>query len=267
MTNSPENPFDHNTVVSLEDYRGVRLQKALAAAGVASRRVCEQMITAGRVRVNGVVVRELGSRIDPVFDRIAVDNMVVQLDVTKRYCVVNKPVGVVSSLSDEHGRPDLSEYAEHFEERLFNVGRLDAHTSGVLMLTNDGELAHRLAHPSFGVTKTYLAHVSGIVTPHTISLLRSGIELEDGWIAADTARLRDRSSGRSLVELSLHSGRNRIVRRMLAAVGHPVQELVRKQFGPVHLGTLAPGQMRDLTADERGQLLTLFVSDGQKNDE
>ncbi|MEF2976162.1 pseudouridine synthase [Subtercola sp. YIM 133946] len=236
---------------------GVRLQKVLAAAGVASRRVSEELITAGRVRVNGEVVRELGRRIDPENDRVAVDNTAVQLDTTKRYVMLNKPVGIVSSLADQHGRPDLSRYTAQFDERLFNVGRLDAETSGLLILTNDGELAHVLAHPSFGVMKTYIAQVEGRVAPQTIARLTKGVELDDGPIVADKARLLDSSAGHSLVEVTLHSGRNRIVRRMLEEVGHPVVELVRRQFGPLHLGTLAAGELRDLTRDELGALLTL----------
>jgi 23S rRNA pseudouridine2605 synthase/16S rRNA pseudouridine516 synthase len=238
---------------------GVRLQKVLAAAGVASRRVSEDLIGAGRVAVNGTVVTELGRRINPEVDKVAVDGVAVQLDTTKRYLMLNKPVGVVSSLRDEHGRPDLRRWTEQFEERVFNVGRLDADTSGLLILTNDGELAHVLAHPSFGVMKTYIALVSGAVQPRTIAKLTSGIELEDGPIAADRARLLPERSGggNSLVELTLHSGRNRIVRRMLDAVGHPVVELVRRQFGPLHLGSLASGEVRDLTKVELGQLLTL----------
>ncbi|SDH34185.1 pseudouridine synthase [Microbacterium pygmaeum] len=238
---------------------GVRLQKVLAAAGVASRRVVEDMIVAGRIRVNGEVVTELGTRIDPERDLVDVDGTAVQLDASKRYVVLNKPRGVVSSMRDEHGRPDLREFTDAWEERLYNVGRLDADTSGLLVLTNDGELAHVLAHPSFGVTKVYVAKVEGRVSAQTIATLTRGVELEDGVIAADKARLLSSSDGGggSLVELTLHSGRNRIVRRMMAAVGHPVIELVRRQFGPLHLGTLPVGRARELTKVERGDLLTL----------
>lgn len=241
---------------------GVRLQKVLAAAGVASRRVSEQYITEGRVRVNGQVVRELGRRIDPENDQVEVNGTAVQLDTTKRYVVLNKPVGVVSTMSDERGRPDLTQFTRDYEERLFNVGRLDAETSGLLILTNDGDLAHILAHPSFGVTKTYIAKVSGKVTAQTIQKLSRGVELDDGVISADKARLLDGRTApngdeTSIVEITLHSGKNRIVRRMLAAVGHPVQELVRRQFGPVNLGTLRAGHTRDLTKVELGELLTI----------
>lgn len=238
---------------------GVRLQKVLANAGVASRRVAEQLIVEGRVRVNGAVVTELGSRIDPTSDLVDVDGTAVQLDQSKRYVMLNKPTGVVSSMKDDRGRPDLRLYAKDWSERLYNVGRLDAETSGLLVLTNDGELAHVLAHPSFGVTKVYIAKVEGRVSPQTIQRLLRGIELEDGRIAADKARLLSSSAegGGSLVELTLHSGRNRIVRRMMAEVGHPVIELVRRQFGPLHLGTLPAGRARELTKVERGALLTL----------
>lgn len=238
---------------------GVRLQKVLANAGVASRRVAEQLIVDGRVRVNGAVVTELGSRIDPENDLVDVDGTAVQLDQSKRYVMLNKPTGVVSSMKDDRGRPDLRRFTEEWPERLYNVGRLDAETSGLLVLTNDGELAHVLAHPSFGVTKVYIAKVEGRVTPQTIQQLLRGVELEDGAIVADKARLLSSSAegGGSLVELTLHSGRNRIVRRMMAAVGHPVVELVRRQFGPLHLGTLPAGRARELTKVERGALLTL----------
>jgi 23S rRNA pseudouridine2605 synthase/16S rRNA pseudouridine516 synthase len=242
---------------------GERLQKVLAAAGVASRRASEILIEAGRVSVNGRIVREQGTRVDPLVDQVAVNGVAVQLDTTKRYVMLNKPTGVVTSLKDDRGRRDLREFVERFDERLFNVGRLDADTSGLLLLTNDGDLAHVLAHPSFGVEKTYVALVAGRVQPRTLSALTAGIELEDGPIAADRARLMPGGSNgdASLVEITLHSGRNRIVRRMLDAVGHPVQELVRRRFGPIPLGPLPVGAMRDLTKEELGALLTLSRRD------
>lgn len=236
---------------------GIRLQKLMAAAGVASRRVSEDLIAAGRVEVNGEVVTELGRRVQET-DRVAVDGRAIQLDTSRRYVMLNKPVGIVSSLQDDRGRPDLHRFVERFDERLFNVGRLDAQTSGLLILTNDGELAHVLAHPSFGVMKTYIAKVEGRVTPQTIAKLTRGVELEDGAIAADKARIVGQAGAtETMVEITLHSGRNRIVRRMLEAVGHPVLDLVRRQFGPLHLGTLAAGELRDLTKAELGALLTI----------
>lgn len=235
---------------------GVRLQKLMAAAGVASRRVSEDLISAGRVEVNGEVVVELGRRVLDT-DRVSVDGVAIQLDTSRRYLMLNKPVGIVSSLRDERGRPDLSGYVSRYQERLFNVGRLDAQTSGLLILTNDGELAHVLAHPSFGVLKTYIARVTGRVTQATVARLTAGVDLEDGPIAADRARILDSSHGETMLEVTLHSGRNRIVRRMLDEVGHPVVDLVRRQFGPLHLGTLPVGEIRDLTKTELGQLLTV----------
>ncbi|RWZ68753.1 rRNA pseudouridine synthase [Labedella populi] len=250
---------------------GVRLQKVMAAAGVASRRVSEQLIAEGRVTVNGELVTEPGRRIDPETDLVSVDGRAVQLDTSKRYLMLNKPRGIVSSMNDERGRPDLRIYTDGFEERLFNVGRLDAETSGLLVLTNDGDLAHVLAHPSFGVSKTYVAKVEGAVSAQTIQKLKNGVELEDGTTSADAARVlaagSGKSDGTSLVELTLHSGKNRIVRRMLAAVGHPVIDLVRRQFGPLHLGTLRSGAVRELTRDELGALLTISRGAGDAGTE
>lgn len=248
----------------------VRLQKALAGAGVASRRACETLITKGRVQVNGDVVEELGTKIDPDRDEIRVDGVIVQLDVSKRYFILNKPRGIVSTMKDEKGRPDLREFTDLLDGRYYNVGRLDTDTSGLLILTNDGELAHQLAHPKFGVQKTYIAKVRGTVTAGTIQKMKDGITLEDGPIHADRAALRAGGStpknsddAVSLVELTLHSGKNRIVRRMLAAVGHPVIELVRRQFGPLNLGTLALGELRELSDAERGALLTAADGDSK----
>lgn len=193
-----------------DESEGVRLQKVLANAGVASRRVAEQLIVEGRVRVNGQAVTELGSRIDPSHDLIDVDGTAIQLDTSKRYVMLNKPTGVVSSMRDDRGRDDLRPFAVQWPERLYNVGRLDADTSGLLVLTNDGDLSHVLAHPSFGVTKVYVAKVSGRVLPRTVARLTKGVQLDDGPIAADRARLLDAGARSSLVELTLHSGRNRI---------------------------------------------------------
>ncbi|MEY2849969.1 MAG: hypothetical protein RI885_2636 [Actinomycetota bacterium] len=235
---------------------GVRLQKLMAAAGVASRRVSEDLISAGRVEVNGDVVTELGRRVQDS-DLVSVDGVAIQLDTSRRYIMLNKPTGIVSSLQDERRRPDLSRFVSQFDERLFNVGRLDAQTSGLLILTNDGELAHVLAHPSFGVLKTYIARVEGRMSPAAIGRLTAGIDLEDGPIAADKARILDQKGAETIVEITLHSGRNRIVRRMLEQIGHPVIDLVRRQFGPLHLGSLPIGELRDLTKAELGQLLTV----------
>lgn len=235
-----------------------RLQKVLAAAGVASRRSSEFLIASGRVSVNGVTVTELGSRVDPEIDRIHVDGKPVQVDVSMRYVMLNKPTGVVSTLKDDQGRRDLTEFVNQFEERLFNVGRLDVDTSGLLILTNDGNAAHILAHPSFEVSKTYVALVQGDVKPPTLRAMREGIELDDGPIAVDGVSVKGQpSQGMTLLELTIHSGRNRIVRRLCEAVGHPVVQLHRKSFGPILLGSLGSGAMRDLTKVEVSSVLAL----------
>jgi 23S rRNA pseudouridine2605 synthase len=240
--------------MSSSSSEGVRLQKVLAAAGVASRRVCEDMIVAGQVKVNGKVVTELGTRIDPEVDKVIVKGTPIQLDVTKVYLMLNKPLGVVSSMQDEHGRPDLSQYAIDYD-RVFNVGRLDADTTGLLLLTNDGDLAHKLMHPSFEVPKTYQAKVHGQITQPILNKLIAGIELEDGPIKADKARLLSASGNHSLVEIEIHSGKNRIVRRMFESLGFPVVALVRRAFGPLHLGHLNSGHIRQLSKIELGALL------------
>src|SRR5690554_7335014 len=179
---------------------GIRLQKLMAAAGVASRRVSEDLITAGRVEVNGEVVTELGRRVQET-DLVSVDGVAIQLDTSRRYLMLNKPVGIVSSLQDERGRPDLPRVVSRYEERLFNVGRLDAQTSGLLILTNDGELAHILAHPSFGVMKTYIAKVEGRMSAQTVGKLTAGIVLADGPIAAAQARLLRSGKTEAMVEV------------------------------------------------------------------
>ena len=230
-----------------------RLQKVLAQAGLGSRRACEQLMAAGRVAVNDVIVSTMGTRVDPVADVIRVDGRRLPPANHLTYLIVNKPTGVVTSMLDERGRPDLRTLLDR-PERLFHVGRLDADTSGLLIVTNDGDLAHKLAHPSFEVTKTYVALVQGAVGKDTGRRLLGGIELDDGPAKADRFKVRDRSAGRSLVELDMHIGRNRIVRRMLDAVGHPVLELTRTAFGPLRLGTLASGTSRDLDRDELGAL-------------
>jgi pseudouridine synthase len=232
----------------------VRLQKALAAAGVASRRACEDLIVQGQVKINGKLVTELGSRVDPTSDFVTVRGVPVQFDTSRVYLALNKPAGIISTMSDEEGRPDLSQFVVDFD-RVFNIGRLDAETTGLILLTNDGDLANKLAHPSFGVEKTYVARIAGDVTPATMQKLLDGFELEDGFIKADRARIIDVKRGEALVEIILHSGRNRIVRRMLDHVGHPVLGLVRKQFGPIYLSTLKSGHVRNLSKIEVGALL------------
>lgn len=234
---------------------GVRLQKVIAAAGVASRRAAEQMISQGRVEVNGRVVQEQGLRVDPERDQIRVDGRRIPAARRHIYLVLNKPRGVVSTMSDPEGRPTLADYLGRCRERLFHVGRLDTDTEGLILLTNHGEFAHRFAHPSYRIGKTYLAEVSGVVEPRTVRRLAQGVTLDDGPVTPDRVRLLDTSQNRSLVEVVLHEGRNRVVRRMFDHVGHPVRRLSRTQIGPVRLGQLPQGETRELSRDEIGSLL------------
>lgn len=233
---------------------GVRLQKVLAQAGVGSRRRCEELMARGHVSVNGEVTTQMGVRVDPVRDVVHVDGRRIPPPSDHAYVVLNKPRGIVSTMSDEQGRPDLSGVVGERPERLFHVGRLDTDTSGLLLLTNDGDLAHRLAHPSFEITKTYVALVKGSPSNAVLHRLRDGVDLDDGPAAVDRVVVKDRRRDAALLELDLHMGRNRIVRRLLAEVGHPVLELTRTAFGPVRLGGLGVGRLRDLTREELGSL-------------
>lgn len=233
----------------------MRLQKVLAQAGVASRRRCEQLMAAGRVEVDGVIVTQLGAKVDPESAVVRVDGERVPVAAAHVYLVANKPRGVVSSMADDQGRPDLRTLLEGRSERLFHVGRLDTDTDGLIIVTNDGEFAHRLAHPSFELSKTYLAQVEGVLTGRTRQTLLAGVTLDDGPATVDTVRAVGSNAGRSVVELVIHEGRNHIVRRLLAAVGHPVLRLSRTAIGPVRLGELRSGQVRELTAAELGTLL------------
>jgi 23S rRNA pseudouridine2605 synthase len=232
----------------------IRLQKVLAQAGLGSRRRCDDMIAQGRVEVNGEVVDTMGARVDPLTDVVRVDGKRIPPPNEHAYVLLNKPRGIVTSMADERGRPDLSGVLAGRDDRLFHVGRLDTDTSGLLILTNDGDLAHKLAHPSFEMTKTYVALVDGTAPDALGARLKAGVELDDGPASVDRFLVKDRSRGRSIVELDIHMGRNRIVRRLLAEVGHPVLELTRTAFGPLHLGGLASGALRDLTRDELGAL-------------
>ncbi|CCH77894.1 Pseudouridine synthase [Nostocoides japonicum T1-X7] len=236
--------------VDVHDADGIRLQKVLAAAGIGSRRACEELIVQGRVEVDGHVVTELGVRVDPARHVIAVDGERVQTDTSRVYLAFNKPYNVVTSMNDELGRIDISSYLGERNARLFHVGRLDADTEGLLLLTNDGELANRLQHPQYGVPKTYLAEVPGPVPRDLGRRLRAGVELDDGPVAVDSFRLVDSKPGKAIVEVVIHEGRKHIVRRLLEAVGHPVVHLVRTQVGPIRLGDTKAGKWRALTAAE-----------------
>jgi len=233
---------------------GIRLQRVLAAAGLGSRRACEQLIEEGRVEVDGATVRTQGMRVDPDRAVIRVDGMRIATAADHVYLALNKPRGVVSTMSDPQGRPSLQDYVGDRSARLFHVGRLDTETEGLILLTNDGELAHRLSHPSYGVVKTYLAEVQGPIARDVGKRLRAGVELDDGPVQADSFRVVSTSGSRNLVEVSLHEGRKHVVRRMLAEVGHPVSRLVRTDVGPVSLGNLRPGKHRKLSQQEVGAL-------------
>jgi 23S rRNA pseudouridine2605 synthase len=233
----------------------VRLQKLLAQSGVASRRKCEELMLEGHVEVDGEIVTRLGTKVDPTTAVIRVDGKRLPPMTDLVYLALNKPRGVVSTMSDPEGRRCLSDVVADRPERLFHVGRLDTDTEGLLLLTNDGDFAQQVAHPSYELTKTYVAEVEGFVERKTLQRLRDGVELEDGPIAVDSVRIVSSSATRSIVELVIHEGRNRIVRRLLAEVGHPVTLLTRTEIGPVVLRGLKSGQLRDLSREELGTLL------------
>jgi 23S rRNA pseudouridine2605 synthase len=226
-----------------------RLQKVLAAAGVGSRRACEDLIVRRRVTVNGKVAT-IGDKVDPASAEIRVDGQRVVTDTKMVYIAMNKPRGVVVSTDDDKGRTELADFLDTFEQRLFHVGRLDADSEGLLLLTNDGALAHKLMHPSFGVPKTYLAEVAGPLPRNVGRRLREGVELDDGPARVDSFRLVDALGNTAQVEITLHEGRKHIVRRMLAEVGHPVSRLVRTAVGPIRLGDLRQGGFRHLSNAE-----------------
>lgn len=233
----------------------IRLQKLLAQSGVASRRKCEELMLDGLVEVDGEVVTRLGTKVDPRTAVIRVDGQRLPPISEKVYLVLNKPRGVVSTMSDPEGRRNLGDLVADRPERLFHVGRLDTDTSGLILLTNDGDFAQRMAHPSYEVDKTYVAEVEGEVYRRVTKQLLEGVTLDDGPVTVRKVRLVEASASRSIVELVIHEGRNRIVRRLLDHVGHPVRRLTRTAIGPVVLGRLPSGEMRDLTLDELGSLL------------
>jgi 23S rRNA pseudouridine2605 synthase len=226
-----------------------RLQKVLAAAGIGSRRACEELIAAGRVTVGGRRAT-LGDKVDADTAEIHIDGERIVTDAKMVYLAMNKPRGVVSTMADEKGREAIGDYLGTLEQRVFHVGRLDADSEGLLLLTNDGSLAHRLMHPSFGVAKTYLAEVAGPLPRAVGRALLSGVDLEDGPAKVDKFKLVDAVQRTALVEVVIHEGRNHIVRRLFEEVGHPVSRLVRTAIGPVRLGDLKPGRTRRLTTAE-----------------
>lgn len=248
-------PRDARPEIETDEDGLVRLQKLLAQSGVASRRKCEELMLGGLVEVDGEVVTRLGTKVDPRTAVVRVDGKRLPPISEKVYLVLNKPRGVVSTMSDPEDRRNLGDLVADRSERLFHVGRLDTDTSGLILLTNDGDFAQRMAHPSYEVDKTYVAEVEGEVFRRTVKQLLEGVTLEDGPVTVRRARIVQATPTKSIVELVIHEGRNRIVRRLLDHVGHPVRRLTRTAIGPVQLGTLAVGEMRDLTLAELGELL------------
>jgi 23S rRNA pseudouridine2605 synthase len=254
MELAPVHPGDRAPDDDGADRQGERLQKVLARAGVASRRVVEEMIDAGRISVNGAQVRVQGMRVDAQADKIAVDGVRLEIRDDRVTYALNKPPGVITAMSDDRNRPTVGDMVGDLAPGLVHVGRLDQDTEGLLLLTTDGELAHRLAHPSYGVRKTYLAQVSGSVPRDMAKRLRGGVELEDGPVKVDSFRVVDTHAGQSVVEVVLHEGRKHIVRRLLAEVKLPVSRLTRTAVGPVELRAMRSGTIRKLSRQEVGSL-------------
>ena len=232
----------------------IRLQKVLAAAGLGSRRKCETYISAGRVTVDGVVVDELGARVDPETQIIHVDGVRIAQASGHVVFALNKPRGVITAMSDPHGRQTVGDIVRDVDERLFHVGRLDADTEGLLLMTNDGELAQRLGHPSHEINKTYVARVQGRVDKGTLQRIKNGVVIEGRAVDVEKITMLDQSSDATIIELTIHEGRNRIIRRLCEEVGHPVIDLARTSIGPIQLGNLRPGSLRELSRDELGRL-------------
>ncbi len=232
----------------------MRLQRFLARAGVASRRGSEDLMTAGRVTVNGEVVRELGAKVDPLVDVVAVDGVLASIADAPTYVMLNKPAGVITTMDDPQGRPSVADLVPREPAGLFPVGRLDRDTTGLLLFTTDGDLAFRLLHPRYHVEKTYIATVEGAPGTLVLERLAAGLELDDGPTAPARVGVRDISSALSRIEIAIREGRKRQVRRMFDAVGHPVRALHRISFGPLALGDLAVGSQRALTAEEIAEL-------------
>jgi 23S rRNA pseudouridine2605 synthase len=226
-----------------------RLQRALARAGFGSRRSCEELIVAGKVKVNGRVAT-LGDKVEPSTDTVVLNGSIVNLDPNVRYLALHKPAGVVTTMKDPQGRRDLRSLLPPEGPRVFPVGRLDRDTEGLLLLTNDGDLANKLLHPRYAIEKEYLAEVAGRPASHHLARLRAGVELEDGPAKVASVRIVDARPDRGQLRVVMTEGRKREVRRLLQAVGLPVSRLVRLRVGPVTLATLRPGAIRPLTTDE-----------------
>jgi 23S rRNA pseudouridine2605 synthase len=242
---------------SSDEATGIRLQRVLAAAGVGSRRHCEELIADGRVSVDGKPVTRQGVRVDPARAIVRVDGERVVVDPNLVYLVLNKPRGMLTALSDAQGRPCVGDLLEGRRTRLFHVGRLDADSEGLLLLTNDGELANRLMHPRYGVPKTYLAEVPGPLRRRSMAALRAGVELDGERVDVDQVSVTGHIDDRVLLEITVHEGRKHVVRRLLDEVGHPVQRLVRLSVGPIHLGGLRPGRLRSMSPHDVNKLYQL----------
>jgi pseudouridine synthase len=231
-----------------------RLQKYLAQAGTASRRKAEELILAGRVKVNGMTITQLGSKIDPEKDIVTLDQKPVKTTKQYEYYLLNKPLRVVTTMHDPQGRTKVIDLLKGIKTRVYPVGRLDYHTEGLLLLTNDGELAYRLMHPKYKVAKTYLVTVRGILDKNSLLRLQKGVLLEDGPTIPAKVTILETGENYSRLEMTIREGRNRQVRRMCEAVGHPVLSLKRLKFGPLSLGQLKPGQYRKLEENEIREL-------------
>ncbi len=251
--------------MSIEDNQQ-RLQKLIAEAGVTSRRAAEQLISEGRVTVNHRVVTSLGSKADKTKDLIAVDGKILRFTANKQYIMLHKPVGYITSVRDERGRRTVMDLLKTVSDRVYPVGRLDYESSGLLLMTNDGELTNQLLHPSKEVSKTYLAEVEGIVTRDKLNILQRGIRLEDGMTVPAKAKMLRPGKDSSRIEITIHEGRNRQVRRMFEAIGHPVIRLKRIKLGPLEIGKLPPGSWRELTAEEINSLQALSNTNGGDSD-
>lgn len=228
----------------------IRLQKYLSQAGIASRRASENLILQGRIKVNGVTVKELGAKVEPESDIIEVDGKICNIKREFIYILLNKPKGVLTSVKDPFGRPTVIDLLKGVKEKVFPVGRLDKDTEGLLLLTNDGELTYKITHPKFKVIKTYIAHVQGVIDEKDIKALQSGIMLEDGLTSPASVRIIKKLGSSTIIELKIHEGRKRQIRRMCAAIGHPVIDLKRTKLGKLSLNGLKVGQWRYLNQGE-----------------
>ncbi|KIL44241.1 23S rRNA pseudouridine(2605) synthase RluB [Jeotgalibacillus soli] len=237
-----------------------RLQKVIAHAGVASRRKAEELIQAGKVKVNGTVIKELGVKVGPS-DKIEVEGIKIERE-NRVYFLLYKPTGIISAVNDDKKRKVVTDFFPHVQERIYPVGRLDYDTSGLLLLTNDGEFAHLLTHPKYEIHKTYVARVKGLVSRESLRKLERGIKLEDGMTAPANAKVlsADKKKDKTIIEITIHEGRNRQVRRMFDAIGHPVQKLKRERYAFLNLAGLNAGDARELTPHEVKQLRALAES-------